>query len=70
MRGGYKTAYAVIQLVFRDQTKFEIERYRGNFKVFAIYLLQMLDAGVIPASAVATLDRERLHIYAQGKMWR
>lgn len=67
---GLKTGYYYIELVFRDQTKFQVEKHLGNFKVFAIYLLQMLDAGVISEYAVHPLHRERLHMYAQGKVFR
>ena len=67
---GLKVSYYYIELVFRDKTKFEVERYLGNFNAFAVYLLQMLDAGVIGEYAVTPEHRERLHIYAQGKVWR
>ena len=69
-KSGLKVSYYYIELVFRDQTKFQVEKHLGNFKVFAIYLLQMLDAGVIPAYAVHPMHRDRLQLYAQGKVWR
>lgn len=69
-KSGLRVSYYYIELVFRDQTKFQVEKHLGNFKVFAIYLLQMLDAGVISEYAVQPLHRERLHMYAQGKGFR
>lgn len=67
---GARYRHYVIELVFRDQTKFEVKRYMGNFNVFAVYLLQMLDAGLIPEYAITPEYRNRLYLYAQGKVWR
>lgn len=61
----------VIKLTFRDQTEYRVILFPGNkFKEFAIYLLQMLDAGVIAQHVINPEHRGRLQLFAQGKGWR
>lgn len=70
LTGSTRGKHYDIELTFRDRTEYKVIKYSGNkFKEFAVYLLQMKDAGVLTETAVTPEHMERLHLYAQGEGW-
>ena len=70
LTGSTRGKHYDMELTFRDRTEYKVIKYSGNkFKEFAVYLLQMQEAGVIAESVTSLEHAERLHLYAQGEGW-